>query len=301
MKDIRGIDLFVWRTIMGDPSCMAEARTKIPLIEESGIPCFPSAHMLWLYDDKIRETFFLRRHGYPTPKTFISFDETEARTFATSARYPLVTKTHNGAAASGVMLLRSPQESLRLLDRIFCKQTILDKAIVKYFYYPRLRHGDFMLERRFRSRDNVARYAYFQEFVKTENDWRIATFGPNLLSVVKRWNRPNDFRASGSGLWEKVEANQLPVEACDLALEISNRHNFTSMSYDFLQGADGWVIGEISYTFPLIPAAFTTTLFRKIDGTYHRTEPIPIGIMHLQAALGGMGKHAIETEGVLKR
>jgi glutathione synthase/RimK-type ligase-like ATP-grasp enzyme len=284
MKQLANVDMLVWRSVMGDPSIMAESRTKIPLIEAMGIRCFPNRLMLWLYDDKIRETFFLRWHGYPTPTTFISFNEAESRAYAARARYPLVTKTHNGAGASGVMLIRSSAETQRLLDSIFRKETIIDKALIKYYYLRRLRHGSFLLERRFRARNSVPRYAYLQEFVESEFDWRITTMGPDLVSVFKRLNRPGDFRASGSGLWEKIDETVLPSEPCDLALTISNRHDFTCMTYDFMQGPNGWVIGEISYAF-VLNTVYSDTLFRKSGGIYRRIEPIPIGVMHLQAAL----------------
>ena len=48
MDQVRGIDAFFWRVIMGDPSCMAEAHIKIPLIEEMGIPCFPNKKIVLL-------------------------------------------------------------------------------------------------------------------------------------------------------------------------------------------------------------------------------------------------------------
>src|SRR5512145_1490716 len=63
MDEVRSLDVFVWRLVMGDPSSMAEARDKIPLMEEMGITCFPNRLMLWLYDDKIRESYFFRQHG----------------------------------------------------------------------------------------------------------------------------------------------------------------------------------------------------------------------------------------------
>jgi len=128
------------------------------------------------------------------------------------------------------------------------------------------------------------RFAYFQEFIHIDRDWRITTLGQHLVSVFTRKNRPDDFRASGSGIWEKVDARELPVEACDLALRISNEHRFTSMTYDFMRHEDAWVIGEISYAF-VLNAVYTETLFRREPHGYVRVEPIPIGVMHLQAMM----------------
>ncbi len=282
IEQVAGIDAFVWRPTMGDPSNMAEIRAKIPLLETMGIPCFPDSFMLWLYDDKIRETFFLRRYGYPMPHTFITFDEEEARQYVRNARYPFVAKTHMGAASSGVQLLRSAREAEHLLDRVFIKKTLIDRAMEKYYYVPKMKHGDVLFARRNRYRDWCPRYAYFQEYLPATGDWRITTFGRDLISAFVRRNRPFDFRASGSGLWEKLTEDSLPAEACELALKISARHGFTSMTYDFMQGPQGWVMGELSFAF-VLNRIYSDTLFRRTDSRFQAESPIPIGVMHLQA------------------
>lgn len=281
-EKLEGLDAFIWRPIMGDSSSMAAIRAVIPLIESMGITCFPNAMMLWLYNDKIRETFFLKQYGYPMPATFISYDEQEAVAFAEQTTYPIIIKTHMGASSSGVKLLRTKRKALSLLHRVFAKPSVLDKALVKYYYIPRLKKGNFLLERRFRFRDFCPRYAYFQEFIETGEDWRITTLGRNLISVFVRRNRPGDFRASGSGLWEKLTEDKLPKEACDMALEISNYHRFTSMTYDFMPTSNGWVIGEISFTF-VLNRIYCDTLFRRVEDRYIAKSPIPIGEMHLTA------------------
>jgi hypothetical protein len=111
--------------------------------------------------------------------------------------------------------------------------------------------------------------------------------GKDLVSVFSRKNRPDDFRASGSGIWEKVDAKALPIEACDLALSISNDNGFTSMTYDFMWHNEAWVIGEISYSF-MLNAVYTETLFKREQSGYVRELPIPIGVMHLQAMMEQM-------------
>jgi glutathione synthase/RimK-type ligase-like ATP-grasp enzyme len=300
MSQLDGVDVFVWRLTMGDPSMMAEARTKIPLIQSMGIRSFPDSLMLWLYEDKIRQTFFLRKHGYPTPYTAVFFTREAALDYLSKATYPLVTKSHTGAGGDGVNLLRSPREAERLLNAVFCKQSLWSKITEKYYYLPRTRKGNFLVARKFRYRDSCPRYAYFQEFIPgNSGDLRVATVGPDLVSAFWRRNRANDFRASGSGMWEAFSETTLPGGACDLALEISNRHGFTSMAYDFLQSARGWVIGEISYTFVLTrePWDYTDALFRKTATGWQKVERTPLGELHLSAIIGKLcleGKPAPE-------
>lgn len=283
-EQLQGLDAFVWRLIMGDASCMAEAHTKIPLIEQMGIPCFPNTKMLWLFDDKIRESLFLRQHGYPTPATSIFFDEAPARAHADQATYPLIVKSHCGAASVGVMMLPTPREAHRLLDRIFQPDSLWSRALARCYTTPRLKKGDLLLSLNHHYRDSRPRYAYFQQFITTDCDWRITTLGKNLVSLFMRKNRPDDFRASGSGLWEKVETADVPTEACDLALKISNTHGFTCMTYDFMRAEEGWVIGELSYSF-LLNRIYTDTLFLREEHGYVACDPIPVGVMHLCSLL----------------
>jgi len=284
IEQIKGLDAFVWRVIMGDASCMAEARTKIPIIEEMGIPCFPNSKMLWLFDDKIRETLFLRQNGYPTPTTSIFFEEKPARIFAQNAQYPLVVKSHCGASSGGVMMLNTRQEADRLLSKIFSPESVWNRILAKYYITPRLKRGNLRLSLAHHYRNSQPKYIYFQQFINIECDWRITTLGRNIVSVFMRKNRPGDFRASGSGLWEKVEEGNLPTEACDLALKISNSHGFTSMTYDFMRAGEHWVIGELSYSF-LLNRIYSDTLFLRTEQGYAPCGPIQIGVMHLCSLL----------------
>jgi glutathione synthase/RimK-type ligase-like ATP-grasp enzyme len=284
MDQVRGLECFVWRLTMSDPSCMAEARTKIPILETMGIRCFPNQKMLWLYDDKVRETFFLRRNGYPTPRTWVFFDQASAAAFVAQAAFPLVAKSHCGAGSGGVMLLQSAREAERLLARMFRKPSLWAELLENYYYIPRLAKGDLLVQLSSRYRNAWPQYVYFQEFLTIDRDWRITTLGHDLVSVFARKNRPDDFRASGSGIWERVEAAELPREACDLALSISNAHGFTSMTYDFMWDGQRWVIGELSYAF-VLNAVYTDTLFRREGAAYTRAAATPIGEMHLQAML----------------
>jgi len=284
MDQVKGLDLFIWRLTMSDPSSMAEARTKIPILTSMGIQCFPNQQMLWLYDDKIRETYFLRQHGYPTPRTWVFFEAGAAREFGAGAAFPLVAKSHCGAGSGGVERLDTRAQALKLLDRTFRKHSIWFDLIENYYYLPRLAKGDLLAQLRFRYRDAWPRFAYFQEFLHIERDWRITTLGADLVSVFSRKNRPDDFRASGSGIWEKTEEKDLPTEACELALEISNTHGFTCMTFDFMRRGEAWVIGEISYAF-MLNAVYSDTLFTRGPDGYRRAEPVPIGEMHLRAML----------------
>jgi glutathione synthase/RimK-type ligase-like ATP-grasp enzyme len=271
---------------------MVQMRAKIPLIEQMGVRCFPNSQMLWLFDDKIRETFFLQKNDYPTPKTFISFCPKEASKFLDDTEYPIVAKSHIGASSGGVVLLKDKKEAARLVRRSFRTLTLWDKVLAKYYYLPRLAKGDPVSQLRFAHRRAWPQYVYFQEFIATSFDWRVTTFGDGLVSAFVRNNRPGDFRASGSGSWNMVDERELPVEACELAMKISSAHGFTTMTYDFMPSkAAGWLIGEMSFGF-LLNDVYSNTLFRRCSGGYAKVPPIRCGALILNSIINSLKETA---------
>jgi len=92
-------------------------------------------------------------------------------------------------------------------------------------------------------------YIYFQEFLPGNAfDTRITVVG-NRAFGFQRANRPNDFRASGSGKLvydpAKVDKRCLAV-----AFEVADRIKSHSVAFDFLFSPQGHpMIGEISYCY----------------------------------------------------
>lgn len=87
-----------------------------------------------------------------------------------------------------------------------------------------------------------------QEFcTHNRGDMRVMVVGNKVFGFA-RANRPDDFRASGSGKIEYVD--DLPQACVETAHQISRECGFICMAYDFiLNNLHRWVIAEISYTF----------------------------------------------------
>ena len=94
--------------------------------------------------------------------------------------------------------------------------------------------------------DEVLLPGILQEFCPhNDGDLRVVTIG-NRVMGFRRNNRPNDFRASGSGLRSYPE--DLDFECVRLAHRISAENGFESMFYDFVRDGQGrWVVLEFSY------------------------------------------------------
>lgn len=86
-----------------------------------------------------------------------------------------------------------------------------------------------------------------QEFCENnDRDVRINVIGDRVMGF-ERLNRPDDFRASGSG--RIVYCDEFDPEVVQLAWRISRENGFTSMSYDFVRRNGQWVLLEISYAY----------------------------------------------------
>ena len=93
-----------------------------------------------------------------------------------------------------------------------------------------------------------------QEFcARNSGDIRVVVAGNKVFGFA-RANRPDDFRASGSGRIEYID--DLPQACVETAHRISRECGFVCMAYDFiLNNQDQWVVAEISYTFVSEPPA----------------------------------------------
>ena len=92
-------------------------------------------------------------------------------------------------------------------------------------------------------------YVLFQKFLPNNLfDTRVSIIGERAFAF-RRFNRKNDFRASGSGNID-YDLNEIDLRAIEIAFNISNKLDFQSMAYDFLINEEKELeICEISYTY----------------------------------------------------
>lgn len=90
-----------------------------------------------------------------------------------------------------------------------------------------------------------------QEYCKdNDGDYRVVCIGHRVY-CFKRLNPPNDFRASGSGLFTKTDIIPLASEL----YKFCEFNKFEVMAFDVMKNNRGqWVVGEMSYTFPIVGA-----------------------------------------------
>lgn len=256
LDQVRGCDGFMWRWAhFGGMSQIAHRL--LPVLErELRLIVYPDQDTCWHYDDKVAQAFLLSAVGIPTPGTWVWFDYEAAKQWVRTAPYPLVLKLAGGAGSTNVRLVQSVEEAATWLDRLFtvgvenlhsCEQSwALQKrlrAAVKSILMGQpvsgTRKSPWLLSRN---------YALFQEFLPgNDHDTRVTIIG-NRAFAFRRFNRPNDFRASGSGLLDYT-VSTISLDFVRLAFWTAQRLKMQSCAIDGLWSKGQPVIAEISYTY----------------------------------------------------
>lgn len=239
----------------------------LPAIEHIlKIPVWPNYATRWHFDEKVAQHYLFDAIGIPAVKSWVFWDFDEAKSFLENTReYPLVFKLSVGAGSANIFKIDTPEEGIRQLERMFQKGVFpytenefkyksmegeanifpiserLNMAIkyVKDNEIPRL-PAYYQLQKN---------YIYFQKFLPNNmNDIRITVIGNRAFGYI-RYNRPQDFRASGSGNFD-IDKKNIPIDAVRIAHQLSEQAHFQSMAYDFLLDEEGnVVINEISYCY----------------------------------------------------
>ncbi|EPR7483567.1 ATP-grasp domain-containing protein [Vibrio alginolyticus] len=209
IKDAKKFDLIVWHTD-STPSLQKIALDKIYVIERKlNIKCYPSFDEIWSYEEKVNCSYMYEIYDLPKIKTFLSHDKDEILSYIESAKYPLISKINTGSSSYGVQKINNKREAEKLVGKVFGY-----KGGKTYFPYS-----------------NQKDYVYFQEFVQSAGyDLRIIVIGDKLFGYY-RYPKDNDFKASGSGIYEKKE---IPKLALDLAYRVKNCFGSTMLATDFL-------------------------------------------------------------------
>jgi len=245
LEQLRGSTGFMWRH--GHlPAMRQVARRLLPVAEEQlGLAVYPDQKTCWHYDDKIAQTYLLQAAGIPMPRTWVWFDRAEAVTWARQAEYPLVIKLWAGAASSNVRLVPDKAEAQHWIERLFDVGVMsLDDPEPNRFSL--IRHA---LSGIAPAPWEIHRgYVLFQEFLPwNEFDTRVTVIG-NRAFGYRRFNRPGDFRASGSGNFD-VDPAAIDLETVRMAFDVAHRLGVQSVAIDGLRDGTRRMVAEVSYTY----------------------------------------------------
>jgi glutathione synthase/RimK-type ligase-like ATP-grasp enzyme len=255
LEQLRGCDGLMWRH--GHTAAMRQvARRLLPVIEtELGLLVYPDQKTCWHYDDKIAQRYLFEAVGIPAPRTWVWFDKNLAKEWARSADYPMVLKLWSGAGSTNVGLVHTFEEAGRWIDRLFGRGvTDLTQESPRRWTraLTRLRVAKRVLLQgapgHLPAWELHKNYVLFQEFLAgNAYDTRVTVIGDRAFAY-RRFNRDNDFRASGSG---KIDHNPegIAPEFVRLAFDVARRLEAQSCAMDGLWRGTEPVVGEVSYTY----------------------------------------------------
>ncbi|MBA7521913.1 hypothetical protein ES705_14025 [subsurface metagenome] len=253
---IRTLDLFIFRWKHYD-TYRQLAHTILPVIEgEMGITCLPDWKTCWHYDDKIKEYYLLKQHRFPIIDSFIFWEGKAALEWLGKADFPLVFKLKVGAGSRNVILIKTKKQAVKHVNKMFGKGLIprsIDRNQIKFT--REIHHFGGNLLRKIKGEDVLENwqrqknYILFQKYLPDNNyDIRITVIGDRAFAFM-RFNRKDDFRASGSGKID-YSKNKMYKKCIEIAFNVSKKMDFQSMAYDFLFTPDNEPqFSEISYTY----------------------------------------------------
>jgi glutathione synthase/RimK-type ligase-like ATP-grasp enzyme len=254
LSQLAGCDGLMWRFGYNAPE-RPFAKRLVQAVEHGlRLPVFPSTRSAWHFEDKIAQHYLLDAAGIPAPRTWVFWSRAAAEAFCRSATFPLVLKLSSGYRSSNVRLLRTPAEAEYYIRQLFGNGVYdLGRPAAGGFAGRTWERGRAALKtwlgRGPLEKQELQRgYVYLQEFLPgNEFDTRVTVIG-NRAFAYRRLNRPNDFRASGSGrpVWDPAE---IDLQFVRLAFQVAQQLGTQSVAIDGLKRGHEHLIGEISYTY----------------------------------------------------
>lgn len=265
VSQMKDCDALMWNSHHLHKKDYHVAKRLLTSLEQSGKICFPSIYENWHYDDKVGQKYLLESIKAPLIPSYVFYDIEEAYSWAEKTTWPKVFKLTGGAGSSNVKLIYSEKEAKKIIKQAFGKGfKIMDQR--KYYFeeliskYKKHRSAFKFLKGLYHLRrplnktwvDHIEKdYVYFQDFIdKNDFDSRIIVVNQNRVFGYKRFNRKDDFRASGSGEFEFYQPNNIDHKLLEIALLIASKLKMNSIAFDLVYDSDNNpIIIEISYAY----------------------------------------------------
>lgn len=264
VEQLRGFDGLLWHWNQNDYRAPLFARQLTISLKKMGVKVFPDIDTVWHFDDKLGQKYLMEAIKGPYVKSYVFYSKREAYDWIEKTTFPKVFKLRGGASGVNVIKADSKRQARKLVKKSFGKgfrhinKWVRIKDRIYLFNRDKNIHtfrGILSGILRFFVPTEVERlssqekgYVLFQDFIANNTfDTRLIVVG-NRCFGTRRYCRPDDFRASGSGLYDN--SPEIFDEQCvKLAFEIADKIKAQSIAYDFLWDGDKPVICEISYIY----------------------------------------------------
>jgi glutathione synthase/RimK-type ligase-like ATP-grasp enzyme len=229
IQQLDDCDALMWHHNHGKFEDLLFSKKLLFALEHSGKKVFPDFATAWHFDDKIGQKYLFESIKAPLVPSYLFYNLNDAVAWIKQTSFPKVFKLSTGAGSYNVRLVKTEKEAISITKQAF------KKGFINYNATLHRERG----------------YVYFQDFLPNNAfDIRIIVIGERAFAI-KRLNRENDFRASGSGriIYDKAEMPEICVK---MSFEMTQRLHSQSAGYDFLFDKDNNpLITEISYGFTI--------------------------------------------------
>jgi len=217
------------------------------------LPVYPTLNEILIYENKRMLSYFLKARKIRHPETWIFYNEEETIEFSEKCNFPVVAKTSIGGGGSGVSILRTRKEIKEYINKSFSAKGVTRS------YLPNIRKGNY-LERisnrlanpgksieYFREKKNNAIidpqkwFVIFQEYIKTDYEWRCVVVGDSYFGHKKLRNIGEMISGTSRVSWDYPDE-----ELLDFVRKIVGENNFWSQAIDIFYNAEkGYLVNEM--------------------------------------------------------
>ncbi len=206
--------------------------------KEFKMPIYPSYGELKLYENKRYCSYWLEKHDYPAPKTWVFCDKSETFEFLNKCNYPIVVKAPIGAGASAVHVVKNKAYAKWIASNVYGAHRLLSLGYISW-----VKEGKTKLPLPLIG-SSLKHNIFIQEFIPIRWEWRIIKIGDSYFGHQKLLK---GLYASGSG---RVGRMPPPRYLLDMVRDVCERGNFYSMAMDIFESIDGeYYINELQSMF----------------------------------------------------
>ena len=263
VSQLKECKALMWHYHQASSKDVVMAKQLLFSLEQSGMNVFPDFNTAWHFDDKVGQKYLLEALNTDLVQTWAFYDKKTAIDWIKKTSYPKVFKLRGGAGSQNVQLVKDASAAIKLANKAFGKGFPAYDAwgsIRERIRKWRLGKTDaFDVAKGFvrllklplyaKVMGSEINYMYFQEFIpNNDSDIRIIVIDGKAFGI-KRMNRENDFRASGSG-FIKYEKEQIDEDCVKISFQLNKKLKAQCIAYDYVLDENKKpLLIEISYGF----------------------------------------------------
>lgn len=261
IQQMEPYDILLWHYQQSNATDNFMAKNLLEALEFSGKLVFPNHNTGWHFDDKVAQKYIFESLNIKAPKNYVFYDLKTVKQFAKTSAYPIVWKLKGGSGSRNVKLIKNESELVSIGKKMFGsgireydaidgikesirrykmgKKKMIDifKAVAHLVYPVKYE----------RMSGKAWGYVYLQEFIpNNDSDYRVIVIGEDKAFAIKRYTRPNDFRASGSGYIE-YKKELFSDELLNISFEIASKVKTQCIAFDFVYRDGEALLVEMSY------------------------------------------------------